>query len=174
MNSHRGYESRAAATRWRSTQLWVGYWRVEVKGWLLNWVLKDKQRFTRETRERGESHQGQEDTPKQIVMKRPWNEVFRELPYDWRPGECESMAVEVWNQKPDRYILFKGMHERTQHIHFTQCLLCGILLFLLKYNKNSLSYFIVCQLTPQCHWNTALDPRKFSEGDWECSFLCIY
>lgn len=50
---HSGYECRAGATRWSGTQLWVGYWGVEVRGWVLNWVLKDKRKFTRETKGRG-------------------------------------------------------------------------------------------------------------------------
>lgn len=53
MIPHSGYECRAGATQRRDTQLWVDYWGVEVRGWFLNWVSKNKQKFTGETKGRG-------------------------------------------------------------------------------------------------------------------------
>lgn len=42
----------AGATQWR------GDWGAEVRGYFLNYVLKAKQSFTRETKGRGETNQG--------------------------------------------------------------------------------------------------------------------
>lgn len=63
----------AGATQWR------GDWGAEVRGWFLNYVLKAKQSFTRETKGRGETQQGQKDMQKQTGRKWPWRRVFREF-----------------------------------------------------------------------------------------------